>query len=1302
MLAALLLADSGDVWFWFRSLVPLRCLMALAILICPLAEVHPRFLLPSWLCLCGSFHTLPLPCSRVWHGATHRPPSPCFVVLSALASHCGLPCGWWVLLGLCATHDPWIIVWMGSWCMIMRYEPARFIVSWWLSHPGVWCQGPLRWLVCAARDWWVLSLFAPWWLAQAARTYGSSGPLGGWHLPLARTAPLAPFLGMQASSFVLFCALGGFCAASCTSLPGFSLMVVLSHTRAHHGVLAMVCFFGLLDFAHRGLSRTWWLLVWPLAPAPKGAMQRPPALSKAPALPRPPCWLVRTDRAFGLGCFGPCHAWRFLAHLGFPFHVAWCTSCRSRATLRVLRCLSRKSPSCFLLLFLQGFLVQGFVKPYKSFLFACRIFHCRTPLLCRHLLSPFSFFDFLYYSIYMAESLLAKLGDLNFTAEEQDAVVVVPETVAIPAEDFACSLLGRVLSFGPLDGGRVARLFRTIWKDEKVQNITEINPNFFLIAFASSSHRDNVLKRGPWDFQKQWFALEPADPACTIHDYAFQYMCIWVRIHNIPLSSMTEALARTLGACIGKVVMTDTRLEDGNMGEFLRVLVSLDTTKPLRRCVTLSRSNAKAILCPHQYERVLIFCYGCGLIGHTPKRPTVARPRGHVSVVKDVDLPPLSPAPSVASSPPASASTAAASVPAPAASNAATSVPVSAPVGPTPFDAPVASGCTAAVLAPLPALSTRGKHSRALHFPHLDVGLSRALRLPRHGVGLAAVLALLSDWQHVAVLAFGAIWVLSCFASFSLTWCTSVELVLWISSLCAIMRFFVCCAYGVALVVRPSQRLSCGKGLAVITDVFLEQSPKTATVGSHPWRTRPLSDCLRPTLALLGAVYAASFVLPPQAALAATVGSNPRALLVSNSPCLCLVSWLLDSPLCGAGLALIVSRFVVARWLLVQCWLRGPALHSVRCMLCRMDELGAVRLHGPASNPCFVCCADDVGCDVASRFWGWLALVSIAGSLAMPHGPCDFDLPLSGGSSPLSVALVAMSLWLVPPPSPALLPAHSPPTAAYPAAGGCCLAYARPMIHGLLCGWSVVHDYALRTCSFHRLVVAAATMGVAARTYGSSGPPWWLALAARTYGSPGPVSWHACILLCAVLCTWWILRYFLRKPSRFSLLVVLSHTRAHHGVLAMVCFFGLLDFAHRGLSRTWWLLAWPHLDSWMYSSAPMGLWCMAVCCDPARFYAPMVAPAPRGALPRPAVLSKAPALPRPPVLAGAYRSCFWPGVFRPLPWLALSSPSGVSLPRCLVYKLPFSGRFAGCVACLASLLLVSFSYSYKVSLSRVF
>ncbi|KAK8518011.1 hypothetical protein V6N12_033003 [Hibiscus sabdariffa] len=84
--------------------------------------------------------------------------------------------------------------------------------------------------------------------------------------------------------------------------------------------------------------------------------------------------------------------------------------------------------------------------------------------------------------------------------------------------------------------------------------------------------------------------------------------------------------------------------------------------------------------------------YGAWLCAPQPNRPIVARPRGRVTIVNDADLPPHSPAPSVASSPPASTSAAAASVPAPTAS-----------VGPVVSVAPSTSGCDATVSAPLPA-----------------------------------------------------------------------------------------------------------------------------------------------------------------------------------------------------------------------------------------------------------------------------------------------------------------------------------------------------------------------------------------------------------------------------------------------------------------------------------------------------------------------------------------------------------------------------------------------------------------------
>ncbi|KAL4347887.1 hypothetical protein GQ457_17G013650 [Hibiscus cannabinus] len=73
---------------------------------------------------------------------------------------------------------------------------------------------------------------------------------------------------------------------------------------------------------------------------------------------------------------------------------------------------------------------------------------------------------------------------------------------------------------------------------------------------------------------------------------------------------MSESLGRSLGACIGSVVCTDTRIIDGNMGEFLRVWISIDVSKPLRRCVALGGCGSKPRLCPLQYEKLPNFCHG--------------------------------------------------------------------------------------------------------------------------------------------------------------------------------------------------------------------------------------------------------------------------------------------------------------------------------------------------------------------------------------------------------------------------------------------------------------------------------------------------------------------------------------------------------------------------------------------------------------------------------------------------------------------------------------------------------------------
>ncbi|KAL4347289.1 hypothetical protein GQ457_17G007720 [Hibiscus cannabinus] len=80
---------------------------------------------------------------------------------------------------------------------------------------------------------------------------------------------------------------------------------------------------------------------------------------------------------------------------------------------------------------------------------------------------------------------------------------------------------------------------------------------------------------------------------------------------------MNREMGLRLGSSVGTTMGVDHRIEGGNMGEFLCILVQVDIRKPLRRCVLLGAAPGKpATPCPLRYERLPEFCYIYGLVGH--------------------------------------------------------------------------------------------------------------------------------------------------------------------------------------------------------------------------------------------------------------------------------------------------------------------------------------------------------------------------------------------------------------------------------------------------------------------------------------------------------------------------------------------------------------------------------------------------------------------------------------------------------------------------------------------------------------
>ncbi|GAU33808.1 hypothetical protein TSUD_221460 [Trifolium subterraneum] len=93
---------------------------------------------------------------------------------------------------------------------------------------------------------------------------------------------------------------------------------------------------------------------------------------------------------------------------------------------------------------------------------------------------------------------------------------------------------------------------------------------------------------------------------------------LWTEnLSTVESSSRSDAMAKKLGDVIGEFVEVD--LKDGNrLGKFLRVKVTVDLRKPLKRGIVV-KYQGKNLRVFFKYERLPTFCFACGKIGHQIK-----------------------------------------------------------------------------------------------------------------------------------------------------------------------------------------------------------------------------------------------------------------------------------------------------------------------------------------------------------------------------------------------------------------------------------------------------------------------------------------------------------------------------------------------------------------------------------------------------------------------------------------------------------------------------------------------------------
>lgn len=128
-----------------------------------------------------------------------------------------------------------------------------------------------------------------------------------------------------------------------------------------------------------------------------------------------------------------------------------------------------------------------------------------------------------------------------------------------------------------------------------------------------------VIEGGPWTFEQSLLVLHKLAENEDPHMIQLNKVDIWVQIYNLLMGMVTEKIIQGIGNYVGTVVKMDPLNMSGAWKPYVRVRVTMDITKALKRRIKLKRERGNWNWVNFKYESLSMFCFVCGLLGHSDR-----------------------------------------------------------------------------------------------------------------------------------------------------------------------------------------------------------------------------------------------------------------------------------------------------------------------------------------------------------------------------------------------------------------------------------------------------------------------------------------------------------------------------------------------------------------------------------------------------------------------------------------------------------------------------------------------------------
>ncbi|KAF4363009.1 hypothetical protein F8388_020525 [Cannabis sativa] len=179
------------------------------------------------------------------------------------------------------------------------------------------------------------------------------------------------------------------------------------------------------------------------------------------------------------------------------------------------------------------------------------------------------------------------------------------------------TVVGRFFSKKLVSNGTLRKALSGMWKLSRGWRLQSPAPKTFIFRLNNPREVKYVLENGPWN-PCGGFMMAVALPEDGRWESAdFSGLEIWVKALGVPMPYLTDECLKQMANRMGTLVRANKVRHNGTIvKDYLRFQVRINLLAPLLAGVSLPDLGNKKVWSYFKYERLPLFCFKCGIIGH--------------------------------------------------------------------------------------------------------------------------------------------------------------------------------------------------------------------------------------------------------------------------------------------------------------------------------------------------------------------------------------------------------------------------------------------------------------------------------------------------------------------------------------------------------------------------------------------------------------------------------------------------------------------------------------------------------------